>query len=932
MTEDIILRATAETGDLEESFEGAEESVRRAVEGAQDALEGLDASAVDEVGEALGDRLSEGADQAADAADGLSDRLDSLTTAARDTADATTEAAEASTDLEQGATDAADAVETLSDATDQLADRQRDAAKASNEATDEARDTAEALERVSAATRNAANSGSEAGTRIVQAMSAISRSTGEVRDGVHAAELAFEALGGSPVEFIQAANNDFERGTILLADLQKNIRKMGEEAFEGLGGFADSAAKVTQRMAVLEDLLERQGDQALPEIRSELDRLRGEYRKTFDEGARRAANLEAAIETNEDALKRMKLEARGSAGELVNLTEAMRLRFPQAAKAIGSAVSALATFKVAFEGTRDFVEFLDREFGLSVDRFIRRLGFLDKIAEGIVGTGESAERSLELVTNSINSLGLSGKNVSDLQQRLDALRASIRAATDEAPVYTGRHRELTDQLRIEGENAEALEALVKDVTAAWFDFSEQQKQVGTDASAAAQALRELEERALGVEVEKLVGQYTNLSDAFRDLVKRADELRGTPVLDTFRDEVSEVRANLAALPDELVEVFERTAKVSRDDAVAAIDAMGDALGIVVDRSEEVEEAATAAAQATGEAWEAAGAKALDVWGQVERAILDANGASEPTGPDGSALLADLDDAQERLADLERQRADLLTTPSNDIDADFELFRELALARREVQQLESEARAIPLGFDAGPAVEAATNAGNDISRALSEALGSSGFVEAFRELAPAVQQEVASLVSQLEGLATSGERLDPAVVRYYGDAIRQALGGDAVGAVSGLDGAFGGLQASSRSAVDQLLDIARASREAGDGTAAAQQSVEALAGSAGEGVITLSRTGETLAMIGEKAGASADQVGRLRGEAEATQQAAGDLDGSAADAAGGVEGLGEAVRTAGESAEGARLKIEGTGESVRILREGAWYLQTLSNLD
>ena len=46
MAEDISLRATGATGDLERTFEGAEESVRRSMEAARDAVESLDVSQV----------------------------------------------------------------------------------------------------------------------------------------------------------------------------------------------------------------------------------------------------------------------------------------------------------------------------------------------------------------------------------------------------------------------------------------------------------------------------------------------------------------------------------------------------------------------------------------------------------------------------------------------------------------------------------------------------------------------------------------------------------------------------------------------------------------------------------------------------------------------------------------------------------------------
>ena len=921
MAEDIILRATGETGDLERAFEGAEDSVRRSMEAAREAVESLDVSQVAEALGQLGEDLGDGAREAAGSVEDLGARLNALGEAADAAAEGADRVSEAAEALDSGADAAADSVDALADAQDELTRAQREAADSSEEAADEARGVAEIMEKVSAATRNAADSGSEAGERIVRAMEAIARSAGDVREGVNAAELAFEELGGSPAEFIEAANNDFERSAVLLADLQKNVRQLGEEAFEGLSGFADRAAKVSQRMAELERIIERQGDQALPEVRRELDRLRGAYRKTFDEGARRAANLEAAIEENEDALKRMKLEARGSAGELVDLTEALRLRFPKAAKAIGGAVSALATFKLAFEGTRDFVEFLDRDLGVDVDGFVQKLlGVADAATEIDDATGTAAEK-LDLLRARLNILAKSGgQDVSGLQDRVAALVRELDELSQLDPTTTSV-RDLTAAFERKAEIAGELDGILRGLNERWAEFRAGQKKVSLEAQDASAALLALQERALGIKLGDTIQGFDQLSDAFRKLEEQADGLEGSPVLEQFGEEASQLLDTLRQMPDELAAVFELKSGTSRDDAVARLREMSEALGVVIDQQDEAAEAAQKAAEQTADAWSKAADSARGAWEKVVEALERATSEGEE-GPDGSQLLADLDTARGRLADLERQRSDLLANPGADVDSDFDLFRQIGEARDEVRRLESEARAIPLGFDAGPAIDSARGAGDEVGRVLREALGSSGFVDAFRDLGPAVQQEVASLVSQLEGLISSGERLDPALIRSYADAIRQALGAEAAGAVSGLEGAFGGLSASSRSAVDQLLEIARAGREVGDGTAVAQQSVSELATAAGEGMITLSRTGETLAMIGENAGQSAEEVGRLRGEAEATQEAAGALDGSAADAAGGVEGLGESMRSAGEEAEGARIRIEGAGESVEVLRQGA----------
>ncbi len=380
-SEDILLEARGDASNLESEFEGAQVVVERAMDGAQRAIESVDPSALEDAGAGLGDALADGAERAGDALRELASDLDNAASSAQEASTAAAETADAQRRVEETAAGASSAVHDLASAEDDLATTQRAVAESSSDAAEQTHQAADAADLLSTATRNAADAGSEAGQRIRDAMEAIARSTGDVTEGVHSAEQAFEALGGSPSEFIGATNSDLEKQVVLLADLQKNVRQLDEESREGLGGFADRAAKVSQRMAELDRLVEKQGDQTLPQVRQELERLRQQYRQTFDEGARRAANLEVEIEGQENALKRLKLEAQGSAGELVDLTEALRLRFPAAAKGIASAVSALAAFQAAFQGTRSFIEFLERDFGIGVDAFITRVAGLEDTAD-----------------------------------------------------------------------------------------------------------------------------------------------------------------------------------------------------------------------------------------------------------------------------------------------------------------------------------------------------------------------------------------------------------------------------------------------------------------------------------------------------------------------------------------------------------------------
>ena len=427
--EDIVLEARGDASDLKEEFEGAQAVVEQSMDGAQAAIEGVDPSALTEAGTELGDALADGAERAGDALDDLASDLDATAAAAEGAASAGTEAAQAQDEIQQSADGAASAVRDLADADDALAKAQKNVAESAEAASMATKESADAADLLSDATRRAADAGSEAGQRIRDALSAVAESTGDVTEGVSAAERAFEALGGSPTEFISATNSDLEKQVVLLADLEKNLQQLDEESREGLGGFADRAAKVSQRMRELDRLIEKQGDESLPQVRQELERLRTQFRETFDEGARRAANLETEIEQQEDALKRMQLEARGSAGEIFDLTEAVRLRFPAAAKGIGTAVSALAAFTVAFQGTREFIEFLERDFGIGVDAFITRVAGLEDVAAGIVGASGTVREELERIGNQLNILERTGTDVSELRREYESLQAALKDAS-----------------------------------------------------------------------------------------------------------------------------------------------------------------------------------------------------------------------------------------------------------------------------------------------------------------------------------------------------------------------------------------------------------------------------------------------------------------------------------------------------------------------
>lgn len=933
MQEDIILEATGKTDGLENAFKGARETVEREMEDAQRAVERLDLGVADGIAESFGEKLAAGSLRALDAIGKLVDQFSRVATSASDAAKAMLGVGDADAELDR----AVNTVRDLADAHGALADAGQESAKASKTSAEDARISAEALALLSDETRNAADAGTDAGKRIRDAMEGIVRSTEKVAEGVRAADLAFDALGNNPGALIGAANNDFERAGVLLADIAKGVRDLDAASRSGLDGFAQRAERVSQRVAELEDVLERQGDRALPAVRQELERLRKQYRATFDEGAKRAVQLEASIDDQKEALERLRVESQGAAAGAVDVAEAIEFRFPSAAKAIDTAVSAFAAFKLGFDSTREFIEFLERDFGVSIDKFATEVLGIQEAADGIVGANESLATQLERVRNQLDVLRGAGTDVSELEARWAELTGTLEKAREAL-----RSTDLggVGQAVLEQKAAiEAVGQLVDEAADAWDAYAAANQRATEKANAADAALRDLEERALGAKVDDLAEEYRGLANAFVALKDRADDLRGSPVLERFVDEADTLRRTLEGMPDELAELFEQATGSKPETAVRILEGMADALGVVSTRQREVAEDAREAAEATADAWSKAADETRGAWEKVEATLLGLVDAGEAAAPDGTAFDQGLDRSLERVAELERQLDELRSKSVislDDANLETALLDQLARARQELATLSNDPVAIPATVDGAGLAASARTAGEDASAALREVLGSSGFVDAFTALRPAVQTEVAAIVAQLDGLLEAGARLDAADIASYGAAIRDALGGEASAAADQLVGALGGLTTSGSDTVTQLLEIASASRRAADDAAAAAQPLTSL--------------GSGVAAAGEASSQAAVEIRKTADGVEILNTAADQLQRSAPQASSALEGLGGAgdqaadgvrkaseaaeeaqgasasaadgFQRAGDAADAATVRIEGTGEAVRVVQKSA----------
>ena len=232
-----------------------------------------------------------------------------------------------------------------------------------------------------------------------------------------AAAEGLESVGGSAGELDKI--ND------LLRDLDKNLGELDTESREGLSSFADRAGKATQRINELNSRVEKLGSKATPELRRELKRLEGQFEQTFDEGKRRAAQTEAAIENVEDQVKILKRESRGGTEGIFDLTEAINLQFPKASKAIGGTVAAIGTFGAAFGATRKALDFFEQHFNLSWDRMLQNSEKFQRVANVFIDVGDAAKASgneLEIQRRRLEQLGKEDQFSTNVEKNAEALR------------------------------------------------------------------------------------------------------------------------------------------------------------------------------------------------------------------------------------------------------------------------------------------------------------------------------------------------------------------------------------------------------------------------------------------------------------------------------------------------------------------------------
>jgi len=863
VADDILLEARGDTAQLRSQFEGAAKEIEAAMDRAATAVEKIQGSLELAEGALASLDVSATADQVSD----LEAAVDSFEEAAQRGSSTSEQLGEAVSRVAEVARDTASAVGETAESYDDLAESSETAATAQEEAADAARDSKEALEEVADTARDTGAASSEAGKVLARAFR-------EGREGLQ--ELA-------------SANGDLQEQIGRLDELAAKVRNLGDASAEGFGEFGANARDIAQQISSLETLLDRQGAQEIPELRSALEGLESQYLETFRAGAREAAQVDTNLEQQQAQLRRIQLEAEAAEGGAVDLTEVFRLRFPKVTKAIGTAAAALGTFKIAFQETRSLIEGIRENFGIDIDQLATRWLKLDEVAQHFVGTGDDLVNTFLRLGNQLNTLGGAGAKVEELRQEFDALAQSVRSSDGE--------------IKIQGDDVERLQELVRRAAEQWKAYAASQKEAGGEASDALLAVQALAEEVEGVKADELATDFEHLVDAARGLADTARTVENQPLFEAWRDRAAEVRKIIRTMPDELRTMFEAASGQDADAAVDELERMAETLGEVITQTKEAQEAAAEHAKAQAEAAREAGKAWRDVVTQLEK-LAQAGTDALPEAPGTLTPEVDVAGAESRLAALEKRLTDIRSKPVvslDEVNLETSLFSQIAEARNELANLRAQ---VPIELDT-------TNLGAQAADALNDALASSNFEDAFRGLDTAAQQQVASLISQFDGLLRASQTLDPAIIQDYGQAIQQALGTDGAAAATALGASLGTLGQSSSDTIARLLEIAQTGSTANASLTEFDQTVQQVDGSAGEGTITLTKTGETLAQLGEQAKAGSTGV---------------------AEAGTSLQQLAQDATTAADAADGTRIRIAGTGEAIEITRvqaeEGAGALERL----
>lgn len=808
-------------------------------------------------------------------------------------------------------------------------------------------------------TKQAGEQGSEAARRIATAFENAGRRIEELGQDARIAEGLLEDLGESPRENLAAANTETERALILLGQLANVTKRLDEEAGEGLGSFADNAAKGRQTIRQLTDSVERLGDDASPVLRRELARLERQFGETFERGRHEVVELERELETLEADLRA------GQTGffDLSDGLRTLQRDFPRLTKVIGGSVAALGAFTTAYRGTREAIDQIREATGVDLDAPFR--AFFDDFIEAAART-EDITTATEELTNQRRILIALGRDFVNTEY---GIALAFREVTEEMRLQ----REAADQVQkvldqIRGFDAAAVRDRVKQLTEA---FGRLSQGLRTDPDLAAALREELDKLAtqadrLGSEidrgtVEALERMRAKVEELDLPSIRRAWEDLGVAsaeALDRQADRLLTLADYYTGYRRDWVGAAEVTSEQA-EIIVAEIDTILDSIAqLPIEqrraRAQQVEELELVKAalsglteagkdaaaelrasfeEAAGGIGDALGETFRDVLDQLDQLRQDAAGGID-TGDAGSRSLGELEEQLRQLQDRRRELESAGPLELLESDELLELPGEIAEVEDQIRKLRDESAVL---------FQETADSSGVLSGALKDlVIGNEEFRDAFKQLPPASREAVERLIENYSflGETTTDQQ---GLVKALATELEGAFRGAGI-EVESLSSLVRDLEAPTQTLSEALDELAKEATAEGlrNGAAAAEElreqwillepaskdTVRSLSdvGEEGDSVEeklrklggNIIRRGDDFVRLASTAGSAATETGRVGDEAERTDRSLTSAGEGAGRLAVGAEAAAVQLGATREAAEGVAEPLQQVTESARAL--------------
>lgn len=348
-----------------------------------------------------------------------------------------------------------------------------------------------------------------------------------------------------------------------------------EEVFSGKavsGGKGVELAAAKQKIAIvaLEMEIKRLADAGEDVSRpvAALNAMTAAYNRNV-EAAGRARAITADVQ---DQLKGATARAGEFKGQVGSLTDAIAVKFPDAADKIFGAVAALATFKEAFRDTRAVVDFVHKEMGYDIDDLVQKA---IKIQYGFTGWFDETSRVGQESENLANRLNILRKNgidptglsVAEVTKRVDELGLAMQRKSTKDTEFLGafakERASLDDSIGLLQKRVQAIEH-GGEVTTQQADLIVAESKRQLDAIA---LLPADEQKAYATRKAALEGFIADYKGATTEYIANSEKVSAT-AHDLAEKEIAErqrVTAALKAEADKQIEILQK----QYDDAVAA---------------------------------------------------------------------------------------------------------------------------------------------------------------------------------------------------------------------------------------------------------------------------------------------------------------------------------------------------------------------------